>query len=141
MQTIRQFVQKHRITSSAQWADPDPQEYQEWPHTAYKVTLQRSRGAGRGGTRMTMPFKMGIAHTSEPSTEDVLSCLASDSAGYDNARSFEDWAGEYGFDLDDPDARRKCQKTYTQTRNQQAKLRRFLDDDLYEELLYSTEGL
>jgi hypothetical protein len=93
------------------------------PHNSWKVTLRMN------GRRMTVPFFTGL--TGEPTACDVLECLASDAASYDNTNSFEDWAGEFGFDTDS----RKAERIYNQTATQTRKLRRFLADQ-YDELVY-----
>lgn len=85
----------------------------------YKVTLRYQ------GRRLTVPFFMGSAHTSEPTAADVLSCLCSDAAGIENAASFDDWCAEYGYDTDS----RKAERTYKACEAIATKVRRLLGED------------
>ena len=43
-----------------------------------------------------------------PTPADILNCLASDASAYENAKDFEEWASEYGYDTDS----RKPKKIY-----------------------------
>jgi hypothetical protein len=72
-----------------------------------------------------------------PTLGEVLDCLASDAASVDNARSFEDWASDFGYDTDS----RKAKRTYKTCEKQAAKLKALLGDEAYEQLLYHTERL
>src|SRR4051812_41804307 len=65
-----------------------------WEHYAYKVRLHRA------GRQMTTSWMQGLGITSDPSARAVLESLFLDAAGYDNARGFEDWAADYGYDTD-----------------------------------------
>jgi hypothetical protein len=104
MATMRQRIEELGIRASLEWADANPHmDGMPAGSTHWKVTLRR-----KGGRRMTVYFSMGPAHTSEPEAAEVLDCLASDASGYDNARSFEDWCSEYGYDSDS----RKAERTY-----------------------------
>ncbi len=86
---------------------------------------------------MTTIFSMGFGHNGhEPKAAEVLSCLASDAAGFDNAQSFEDWADEYGYDADS----RKAEKIYKAVEKAAHRLRAFLGDSAYETLLFHTES-
>jgi hypothetical protein len=98
----------------------------------YKVTLRR------GSRRMTLHFSKGIGHHgAEPEAAEVLDCLSSDASGIENGSGFEDWCGEYGYDTDS----RKAEKTYKVCARQAAKLRVFLGDELYDQLLWHTEAM
>jgi hypothetical protein len=83
----------------------------------YKVTLRYQ------GRRLTVPFFMGSAHTSEPSAADVISCLCSDARS--GEQSFEDFAGEFGYDVDS----RKAEKTWRQCVATGPRVRRLLGAD------------
>ncbi len=108
-----------RIKSIYGGADPNP----DWDmdHHPYKVTLYRSTPK----RQITVPFYMGLAHTSEPTAADVLSCLVSDTTGVDNAIDFDDWCHEFGYDTDS----RKAEKTYKQCKFMASKVHNFLPDD------------
>lgn len=65
------------------------------------------------------------------------SSLALDSQGLESSRGFEDWAAEYGFDTDS----RKAEKLYKACLDVSEKLKRFLGDEQYDQLLNHTEQL
>lgn len=130
---IQAFIRQHRLSMTVDYADTNPNMSgdDEWRRTAhhYKCVLKCGR------RQMTVPFSQGCAHTSEPTAADVLDCLASDAAGIENARSFEDWAGEYGYDTDS----RKAERTFRTCERQAESLKRLVGPEAYETLLYSVE--
>lgn len=80
----------------------------EWQRKAhpYTVTVKYDK------KQMTIPFFMGMAHTSEPTAEDVMPCLASDYDIYQNYE-FEDFCNEFGYDLEDKNSKKifkMCEK-------------------------------
>jgi hypothetical protein len=131
MKTIKALVAENKIRMNVEWANENKHNPEWKDANHYKVTLRR------GNKQLTTYFSQGYGISGEPKAEDVLDCLASDSSGIDNARSFEDWAGEYGYDTDS----RKAEKIYNVCVKQAAKLKAFLGDSLYEKLLYDTERL
>lgn len=86
---------------------------------------------------MVVYFSMGSAHHGEPALADVLNSLALDASGYENAQGFEDWANEYGYDTDS----RKAERTYKVCQRQSERLREFLGEDAYKDMLWNTENL
>lgn len=132
MRKLRSRIEDDGITAEAvmtdapRWADDRRSDGTNW----YRVTLAYD------GRTMTVPFGMGSALTDDPGADDVLNCLASDASGYENARSFEEWAGEYGYDTDS----RKAERTYQQVKEQTEQLRRFLGDQ-FDAYVWDTEGL
>lgn len=70
-----------------------------------------------------------------PTCSDVLDCLASDASMVDNARHFEDFASDLGYDTDS----RKAERIYHACMEQANKLRRFLGNVDYDFLLYKVE--
>lgn len=133
MQTIKQFLRQYPITMRVDWADSNPNMTADdkWMREArhFRCIMRYHR------KQMTVPFSQGCLIEREPTVADVLDCLASDASGIDNARSFDDWASDLGYD---PDSR-KAEKTFTIIQSQSAKLKAFLGDDGYEALLYQTE--
>jgi hypothetical protein len=130
---MRERVESDGITAEYVMTDPPANAWDdERPGMTnwYSVTL------GYDGRTLTVPFGMGSGLTDDPTAEDVINCLVSDAASYENAQSFEDWASELGFD---PDSR-KAYRVWEQTEEQTRLLRGFLDDQ-YEAYLYETEGL
>lgn len=146
--TILDFIKHHGINSTAQRTSSNPSMDRDMDH--WKVRLTRSftgvaQYADRNGKAaprrytlsMTVPFSMGYGHHGkEPEAADVLSCLASDAANV-NMSSFEDWRSDLGYDTDS----RKAERTYKTCEKQADKLKRFLGQDAYDELLYHTEPL
>jgi hypothetical protein len=60
-----------------------------------------------------------------------------DASGAENARNFEDWASEYGYDTDS----RAAERTYNVVVKQAAELREFLGAADYKFLLNEVERL
>jgi hypothetical protein len=100
-----------------------------WNHNAYKLRLSYD------GRTMTVPWKAGFGITGPPTADDVMESLALDAAGFDNTRSFEDWADDYGYDTDS----RKAERIYKAVQTQSDKLARFLGDD-YSRALEQYDG-
>lgn len=98
-----------------------------WEHYAYTVELRR------GSETMRVPWRQGIGITDDPTAVDVLQSLLMDAATVENARSFEDWAGDLGYD---PDSR-KAERIYRACEEQTANLRILLGDD-YEQAVFPT---
>jgi hypothetical protein len=131
MRTLKQFVREHRVRMSAELAYANP-NMQDMPagSSHWSCTLRMGR------RQMTVPFSQGPAISHEPTVEDVLDCLASDAAGLENSRSFEEWASEYGYDTDS----RKAERTYKAVERQSKKLRALVADDAtFQALLFETE--
>jgi hypothetical protein len=126
---INAFIAKNRIKMDATLVDSNP-HMDSMPDgsTHWKCAFRAK------GKRMTVFFSMGPAHSREPEAGEVLDCLASDASSIENARNFEDWAAEYGYDTDS----RKAERTFKTCEAQAAKLRAFLGDG-YEELLWKCE--
>lgn len=126
--TIAEFVQAHGITASVKHINSNPNMAKsEYMNRHFEVTLQL------GNDSMMVPFSQGDAHTEEPTAEDVLNCLASDSAGPD---SFEEFCSEYGYDEDS----RTAERIFNACQRQKAELESFLGTELFSELLYQTEA-
>ncbi len=94
------------------------------------------RETPRTVARMTLHFSKGVGHHGQaPEVTEVLDCLASDAAGIENSQDFEGFCSEYGYDTDS----RKAEKTYKACVHQTERLKRFLGDDLYDQLVWHTE--
>lgn len=131
MKTLTQFVKENKIRIKIDYADSN-KNVPDWKDANhYKITLKK------GNKTLSTYFSQGYGITEEPTTEDVLNALASDSSGIENARSFEDWASEYGFDTNS----RKAERIFHICEKQADKLKNFLGDVLYNELLFNTESL
>jgi hypothetical protein len=115
------------------WASGEQYRGSSW----WTVTL------GYQDRQMTTAFGTGPAGD-EPGADDVMSCLLSDAAGWENADGFEDWAREYGFetgeehdpDLDPgPDPGKPAREMYGRLEAEVGRLRGLLGDD-YEKILW-----
>ena len=135
--TMQEFIKANKIRMTAERTDTNPHmDSSNMDHWKVKLTLDGAYHLGR--KQLTTYFSMDYGHNGkEPQADDVLDCLASDASGFENSRSFEDWAGDYGYD---PDSR-KAEKIYKTVERQSAKLKNFLGDDLYKTLLWDTERL
>jgi hypothetical protein len=131
MNTFTDLIKTNGISIISKWVEKNPNMESTTPMNNYKVTLKM------GKSRLSTYFSMGMGLHGEPTVEDVLNCLASDSAGVENARSFEDWCSEYSYDTDS----RKAEKTFKVCEKQAEQLKNFLGDDLYSTMLWDTESL
>jgi len=77
---------------------------------------------------LTTPFFTGRGWKEDPTAADVLSSLISDAQSIEGAPTFEDWAGDLGYDVDS----RKAEQTYKAVKRSAAKTKSFLRND-YEE--------
>jgi len=129
--TLKSFISRNRIKAESVMVDSNPHMtgYGSQNMNHYKVTLRRK------GRQLTIFFSMGSALCREPSAEDVLDCMASESSSIENAQGFEDWASELGYDTDS----RQAERIYNTCRTQAGKLKRFLGEDLYKQLLWEVE--
>lgn len=134
---LRVWLRREQIGAVAELIDKRPDKLMaDMPDGSrhWRVILGRRQPTGQYH-QMTVYFSQGPAIEREPSAEDVLDCLASDYSGFDNARSFEDWCGEYGYDTDS----RKAEATYRAVQQQAEKLERFLTRELAQQLAYGVE--
>ena len=72
-----------------------------------------------------------LCEPTPPELADVLDCLASNAMGIENARCFEEWAAEYGYDEDS----RRAERVYRTCQEEAAKLARFLGEGVFQEVL------
>ena len=133
--TLEQFIAEQQLEMSVLPVKRNPHMSGDQLPRNFECTITM---IGRGYHEpMTVYFSQGSAHKKSPTLADVLACLASDASGVDNARSFEDWASEYGYDTDS----RKAEKTYNICVQQAQELKALLGQDVYDQLLYGTERL
>ena len=129
------FTNHHKISMVSDYADTNPNMDMdaEWAVAAshWKCRFRR------GNQCLTTYFSMGSAHIGNPKAADVLDCLASDAASIENARSFEDWCSDFGYDTDS----RRAERTFKTCERQAHKLKQFLGPDLYDTLPWNTERL
>jgi len=146
--TIDQFIRDNHISMTAERTDRNPSMPDSENMDHWKCVLARRESTGKrynarkDGTaivaRMTVYFSMGYGHNGKaPKVADVLDCLSSDASGFENARSFEDWCSEYGYDTDS----RKAEKTFKTVEHQAKRLSNFLGSDAFQTLLWNTERM
>jgi hypothetical protein len=135
MTTIAEFIKANGIKMNADQADRNPNmaDDSDWGRGAshWKCTFRK------GQRQMTTYFSQGAAHTKAPKAADVLNCLASDAGTIDNARSFEDWASELGYDQDS----RKAERIHKACLRETDKLEDFLGRTAFDTLLRDVERL
>lgn len=130
MMTFKKRVDSLKIKAAATYGNRGPITDDMENMDPWTVVLRY------GKKRLTVPFFMGVGHYGkEPEVYDVLNCLVSDAASVDNARSFEEWASELGYD---PDSR-KAEKIFKACERGTKKLKKFLGEQ-YDIFLYETEG-
>jgi hypothetical protein len=120
-ETLRSFANRIALRIESRLVDRNP-NISDMPEGSnhFLVTL-RCRISGKA-RRLTTYFSMGPALSHEPTGEEVIECLLSDAAGVANARSFEDWCSDYGYDSDS----RKAERIYNACAGHAAKLENFL---------------
>lgn len=132
--TLPAFITTYRVRLVADLTDHNPtmdEPSSDWSRTAthWRCQLRCQR------RQLTVFFSMGPALSREPTTRDVLECLLSDAAGFENAQSFNDWADNYGYDVDS----RRAERTYRVIERQAEGLRRLLGEDAYQIGLWKTD--
>jgi hypothetical protein len=105
-----------------------------WPHRVWRVAMRAAVLVdGRPRQRSaSFTYKTGLGITDRPTVGEVLGAVLEEARGYENADGLEDWAAEYGFDLDEE--RSKAERIYGAVGSQCVRLRRLLGDD-YERAL------
>jgi hypothetical protein len=130
---LAKFIAKHKVRFEAKRIASRPDKLMTDLSRHFECRL--TTPAMRYTEGMTVYFSQGAAHITPPTVEDVLESLASDAAGYENAREFEDWASEYGYDTDS----RSAEKTFNAVKEQAEQLKSLLGEAAYKELLWKTE--
>ena len=98
MQTIKEFIQKHKITITSRYTDQNPAD-PSWQANHYICKLTR-RTEDRKRKQFTIYFSKGYGLNGEPRADEVLNCVAMDSSHIENCPDFEDWAPDLGYDTD-----------------------------------------
>ena len=106
-----------------EWRGVSPADYE----TATKCPPTKGGRGVVGGpeTMWLAAMRKDWTRPTPPTLTDVMGCLCADASGYDSARTFEEWAGEYGYDTDS----RKAESTYRTIGEQAKQLRHLLGDD------------
>lgn len=129
-ETVKAFAERVGVTMPVAFTAASNPNIDDMPEgsTHWRVIL------AIGGRTLETPWSMGPALKDGPELISVLGALISDAAGYENARSFEEWCGDYGYDTDS----RRAERTYNATAESAKALRRFLADE-YEHAIWETE--
>lgn len=129
--TMKEFCETHRISATFEAWQENP-NMPDFDGYHFRVTFRRGRKL------MRVPFSVGRGWTDEQRAAlcaaDVLNCVADDASMIENARDFEDWCGDQGYDADSRTAERIHKTCVRQARG----LKAFVGD-LYETLLWETE--
>lgn len=116
MTELEALCEEHEIEIDYRCGSNSPPPDSDWkPAHSWNVTLYLD------GEPLQTDF-FGGAATGEPTAADVLHCLVSDTTGVDSARSFEEWAGDFGYDTDS----RKAEAVYLKCEEQGVEVHAFL---------------
>lgn len=132
MQTIQDLITRRKLAMTVKDAKANP-------NMANSANMNHwtCRISNDAAYSMYVVFSLGSAHGSRvPEISEVLNCLASEAAGVENARSFEEWCGEYGYDTDS----RHAERIYKTCQEQADDLKSLMGAD-YQGLLFDTERL
>jgi len=80
-------------------------------------------------------FSQGSAHTEEPTAAEVLECLASDARSVVDSADVLDFASEFGWELDTPEALNHLRRVFAGCTETLDALDRLVGEDAREELL------
>lgn len=136
-ETIAAFITRLQLEMLATQTAENPAFQDEAKGVSHWLCTLKyiGRGADMNARLFRVVFSMGSALKGPPSMVSVLDCLASDAGGLENAPAFEDWASEYGYEVDS----RKAEKTFQAIQRQAAALAKFLGADEFDNLLWRTE--
>jgi len=129
MKTMSERIKEAGITMTCTTVNDNPHMPDSDNMHHWKCTLRCQRSC------MTIYFSQGYGIQHDPELPNVLDCLASDAGGWENARTFKEWANDYGYDTDS----RKAEKIFHTVKKQTEKFKAFLGDSLYDALLWNTD--
>ena len=134
-QTIEDFVREHGLTMKCTTVRTRPDGLMGEPGMSH----HRCEITGPEG-KMEIYFSQGSAFGGrDPEIDDVISSVARDCAGYANARSFEEWADEYGYSLDEEEDRAEAMKIYRAVERQCYLAEQMLGAPTLEVLMWEVE--
>lgn len=125
--TLPQILEELGITSTVKWQDT-PRNAPEWAQTAnaYRVTLRYQK------RRMTFNFYQGYGVKNDPTTADLVYCLASDFNCLNSAPTLKEFGQEFGWAED-------TAKTFRAIKDLSKRYQKFISDPLILQLLAETE--
>lgn len=135
--TITEFIDKHGITLEWLRCFSNPNMDADTNMFHYSIKLKnRARG------EFCTFYSKGLGHVEKkfkrpapPKLDEALDCLAGDSSSVEC--SFAYWCAECGYDIDS----RSAERTYAACCEQADKLRQFLGDAVYRELIFNVDRL
>lgn len=98
---------------------------------SWKVTLKNPRGR-----TLTIPYSMGPALTGEPELEDVLECVISDALCYRGVGSIEEFASEFGYELESRGDLDRLKRAYNACKRYSERLETWLTEEEFEAMAY-----
>lgn len=123
--TLNEFIAKWGIKlKEIEPVDENPNMDTSAPMYHYRMTLSM------GGRELSTFLSTGTGWEREPNAYDLLECLISDASGWDQSRSFEEWAEDYGYDTDS----RKAERIYKTIGTEAMRLKEFLGEAYSEAL-------
>jgi len=156
---LKEFTRKHPLKIEILPAPENPTMDNSDDMDHWYITLTNEERNSNGLCYMKLYFSQGSGHRTptpklmprtladheynarckptKPELEDILDCLASDCAAVENARGFEEFASEFGYDVDS----RRAKRTYDTCMKQSTELFDLLGRDAYDLLLWETERL
>ena len=104
-----------------------------WPNKQEMEQMKQKAMMSRNGDKWLIDY----CDHKTPELANLLDSLASDASCYDNARNFEDFCSDLGYDEDS----RKAEAIYRACGELAKELKYFLGAELYQTLLYKVERL
>lgn len=136
MATIEEFIEIHAVRMKECNKIHQNPYMTDFKGDNWEVVLHRP-GKGNDNEFVTY-FSKGIGHKGKrPTVPEVLDCIASDAAGYENSKNFEDWAIESGCDI----GSRRAETIYHNVKAASLNMKNFLGKEAYETLLWETERM
>ena len=142
MKTIEQFIEESQLEMKAK-SIPGRKDIpnDSWSKNARHFVCQIDRVGFGHRDPMIVYFSQGSAHKKPPTLSDVLDCLAADCASID-CRAFDEWSNEMGYTCQECEQPTKnAERIYFTIEEQADDLRRLLDVEKYNELLWDVERL
>ena len=140
--TAKEFCDKHGITCKCTEIPERTDSSEAWKgatHWRVRIKTQGNRNPATGRTKLlTVQYSRGSAYTGEPpEVGDVLESLKMDASEFqgDTVPMFEEWARNYGYDTDS----RKAERVYRACRSFTWRLRAFLGQERFDELMATEE--
>lgn len=128
--TLKQFIEKHRITMKLRRVEEN-KSFCLSPDLVnhYWATLRFER------RQASFPFSTGSGWREDPSIEDVLGCLANESADAESYKSYGKYADAIGIS----DNHAKWERAFNVMKRNAEKLKTLLGPPLYRVLLWRVE--